>query len=120
MAAIALDDRPLCEELLADLAPIAATCGVNGAVVAFAGSHGHVAGLLAAHLGAPSAGAFLADAAAVYERLGAAAFLDELRRGCARAGRPPPAPVPEPDRAGGRGARPHRPGHCRTTRSSPS
>ena len=50
---IALDDRPLCEELLADLAPIAATCGVNGAVVAFAGSHGHVAGLLATHLGEP-------------------------------------------------------------------
>ena len=44
VAAIALDDRPLCEALLTDLAPIATTCGVNGAVVAFAGSHGHIAG----------------------------------------------------------------------------
>ncbi|HVE95261.1 MAG TPA: AAA family ATPase, partial [Acidimicrobiales bacterium] len=47
IAAIALDDRATCEALLADLAPIATTCGVNGAVVAFAGSHGHIAGLLA-------------------------------------------------------------------------
>lgn len=77
MAAIALDDRSLCEELLAALTPIAATCGVNGAVVAFAGSHGHVAGLLAAHLGADGE-AYLADAAAVYERLGANAFLADL------------------------------------------
>lgn len=79
VAAIALDDRALCEELLTDLAPIAATCGVNGAVVAFAGSHGHVAGLLAAHLGAPSAGGFLADAAAVYERLGAVTYLADAQ-----------------------------------------
>ena len=79
VAAIALDDRALCEDLLADLAPIAATCGVNGAVVAFAGSHGHVAGLLAAHLGLPSADAFLADAAVVYERLGAVAFLADVQ-----------------------------------------
>jgi DNA-binding CsgD family transcriptional regulator len=77
MAAIALDDRTTCEELLGDLAPIAATCGVNGAVVAFAGSHGHVAGLLASHLGL-AADAFLADAAAAYERLGAHAFLADL------------------------------------------
>lgn len=79
VAAVALDDRPLCEALLADLVPIAATCGVNGAVVAFAGSHGHTAGLLAAHLGRAEADGLLADAAAVYERLGAIAFLDELR-----------------------------------------
>lgn len=78
VAAIALDDRPLCEELLADLAPIAATCGVSGAVVAFAGSHGHVAGLLAAHLGVDG-GSFLAAAAEVYERLGAKSFLADLR-----------------------------------------
>ena len=87
VAAIALDDRPLCERLLDDLAPIAGTCGVNGAVVAFAGSHGHVAGLLARHLGRPDADGLLADAAAVYERLGANAFLAELR-----------APTQEPGR----------------------
>lgn len=79
VAAIALDVGALCEELLADLSPVAATCGVNGAVVAFSGSHGHVAGLLASHLGVPSADAFLADAAAVYERLGAVAYLAEVQ-----------------------------------------
>ena len=79
VAAIALDDRTLCEELLADLAPIAATCGVNGAVVAFAGSHGHVAGLLASHLGVPGADAFLTGAAAVYERIGAVAYLADVK-----------------------------------------
>ena len=79
VAAIALDDHALCQELLADLAPIAATCGVNGAVVAFAGSHGHVAGLLASHLGVATADRFLADADAVYERLGANAYLADLR-----------------------------------------
>lgn len=78
MAAIALDDRSTCEALLADLAPIATTCGVNGAVVAFAGSHGHVAGLLAAHLGVATAGPFLAGAVSVYERLGAHAYLAEV------------------------------------------
>jgi ATP/maltotriose-dependent transcriptional regulator MalT len=77
-AAIALDDRTTCESLLADLTPIAKTCAVNGAVVAFAGSHGHVAGLLAAHLGDASARPFLADAAAMYRRLGAHAHLAEL------------------------------------------
>lgn len=78
VAAIALDDRALCQALLADLAPIAETCGVNGAVVAFAGSHGHVAGLLAAHLGDGRADRFLEDAALVYERLGAHAYLADL------------------------------------------
>ncbi|HUQ63374.1 MAG TPA: AAA family ATPase [Acidimicrobiales bacterium] len=78
-AAIALDDRSLCEELLNDLAPVAKTCGVNGAIVAFAGSHGHVAGLLAAHLGAPNAGTLLTEAAAAYGRLGANAFLADLQ-----------------------------------------
>jgi DNA-binding CsgD family transcriptional regulator len=78
IAAIALDDRALCEELLNELAAIAATCGVNGAVVAFAGSHGHVAGLLAAHLGIASAGPLLAEAAATYERLSAHAYLADL------------------------------------------
>ena len=77
-AAIALDDRAMCEELLADLAPIAATCGVNGAVAAFAGSHGHIAGQLAAHLGLASAESFLAEAAAVYQRLGAHSYLADL------------------------------------------
>ena len=79
VAAVALDDQSLCEALLTDLAAIAATCGVNGAIVAFAGSHGHFAGLLAAHLGRADAAKFLADAATVYERLGAPGFLEEVR-----------------------------------------
>lgn len=79
VAAVALDDRPLCDALLVDLAPIAATCGVNGAVVAFAGSHGHIAALLATHLGRTESTAFVVNAAAVYERLGATVFLGELR-----------------------------------------
>jgi DNA-binding CsgD family transcriptional regulator len=92
VAAIALDDRATCGELLGDLAPIATTCGVNGAFVAFAGSHGHVAGLLAAHLGLATAGPFLAGAASAYERLGAHTYLFDL-------GAPaqvPPAPRPRP------------------------
>lgn len=93
VAAIALDDHALCQELLAELAPIAATCGVNGAVVAFAGSHGHVAGLLASHLGVATADPFLADADAVYERLGANAYLADLRAlPQATTGRPRPFP----------------------------
>ena len=78
VAAVALDDRATCEALLADLAPIATTCGVNGAVVAFAGSHGHIAGMLAAHLGLATAGPFLTGAAAVYGRLGAHIYLADL------------------------------------------
>ena len=76
-AAVALDDRALCEELLADVAPVAGTCGVNGAVVAFAGSHAHTAGLLARQLGGDHRG-FLDEAARVYRRLGAATWLAEV------------------------------------------
>ena len=79
VAAIALDDRALCEELLADVAPLASTCGVNGAVVAFAGSHAHTAGSLAMHLGDEDSG-LLEDARAVYRRLGARSLLAELDR----------------------------------------
>ena len=95
VAAIALDDRALCEELLADLAPIAATCGVNGAVVAFAGSHGHVAGLLASHLGLPTASPFLADAAVVYERLGAVAYLADVQAAAQGSAGPRSRPFPD-------------------------
>ena len=72
-AAVQLDDRDLCAELLAQLEPLAGTCGVNGALVAFAGCHSHTAGNLAAALGdAHLARQLLEDACAVYERLGAA------------------------------------------------
>jgi hypothetical protein len=80
-AAIALDDASLCNQLFDDVAPLAHTCGVNGAVVAFAGSHAHTAGLLAAKLNRPDdATAFLTEARDVYERLGAKGWLAELGR----------------------------------------
>ncbi|MGZ4792660.1 MAG: ATP-binding protein [Ilumatobacteraceae bacterium] len=89
-AAIALGDRQLCEQLLADVAPLTETCGVNGAVVAFGGSHAHTAGLLAESLGrSDEAERHFAQARAVYQRLGATPWLAELdgrsagRRGAA-------------------------------------
>ena len=95
VAAVALDDRPLCEALFTELAAIAATCGVNGAIVAFAGSHGHFAGLLATHLGRPDAAQFLAQAAAVYERLGASGYLDDARAALAEATTEPARAFPQ-------------------------
>ncbi len=72
VAAAALDDHELCAGLLAELRPLAGSCGVNGAVVAFAGCHSHTAGLLASALGDRAlAHSLLTDACTVYERLGA-------------------------------------------------
>ena len=78
-AAAALEDRTLGRELLDELRPLAGSCGVNGAVVAFAGSHAHTAGLLAAALGEPDAGSLLEQAAETYLRLGATGWVAELR-----------------------------------------
>jgi hypothetical protein len=50
-ASVALGDRELCVHLLADIEDIADACGVNGAVVAFAGPFAHSAGILASVLG---------------------------------------------------------------------
>ena len=84
-AAIALDDRELCRQLFDDLSPIADSCGVNGAVVAFAGSHAHTAGLLAAALGRSEASQLLLDqAATTYRRLGATGWLADARADAAR------------------------------------
>lgn len=90
VAAIAVDDRVLCDELLAELEPLACLCGVNGALVAFAGSHAHTAGQLAAALGQPArAESLLTQACRVYERLGASmmaearADLEAAQRGAA-------------------------------------
>lgn len=74
-AAVALGNRELCAELLEDVRPLAGSCGVNGAVVAFAGSHAATAGLLAAALGEPAEAQHLLDqAAATHRRLGATAW----------------------------------------------
>ncbi len=69
--------------------PLASTCGVNGAVVAFAGSHAHTAALLAAALDHPESAALLARARDTYTRLAAYGWLDELDRA---SGAPAPAP----------------------------
>jgi hypothetical protein len=80
-AAVALADQDLCAPLLADLEPLAGSCGVNGAVVAFAGSHAHTAGLLAAALDQPDAARqLLKQASQTYERLGATGWLADVRR----------------------------------------
>ncbi len=51
VAATALHDTTLCALLLDDIAELTDSCGVNGAVVAFAGPFAHAAGILAAELG---------------------------------------------------------------------
>lgn len=50
-ASIALGDGELCAHLLADIEDIVDSCGVNGAIVAFAGPFAHTAGILAFALG---------------------------------------------------------------------
>jgi tetratricopeptide (TPR) repeat protein len=71
-AAVRLEDAELCARILDELRPVTSSCGVNGAVVAFAGSHAHVAGLAAAALGRhEEARALLEQAVAVHARLGA-------------------------------------------------
>jgi DNA-binding SARP family transcriptional activator len=77
VAAVALGDDGLCAQLLADLLPVAGTCGVSGAVVSFSGSHAHTAGLLSAALGHESAPLF-AQARQAYALLGAAGWLAEI------------------------------------------
>ncbi len=79
VAAIALDDERLCRELFDDVVTLAHACGVNGAFVAFAGSHAHTAGLLAAALGHPNDAIILLDRArTIYRSLGAPTWLAEL------------------------------------------
>jgi hypothetical protein len=80
-AAVALHERNLCAQLLEDLDPLTGSCGVNGAVVAFAGSHAHTAGLLAAALDEPErCQRLLEQASATYRRLGATGWLADARR----------------------------------------
>ena len=50
-AGISTGDMELCRQLRDDLEPIVGSCGVNGAVVAFAGPFAHTVGVLAAALG---------------------------------------------------------------------
>ena len=83
-AAIALQDRLLCQRLLDDLLPIADTCAVNGALVCFMGAHAHRIGLLHAALGrAEAARQWLTHALQIHQRLGARAWQTESRRALA-------------------------------------
>lgn len=85
-AALALDDLGVSAQLLEELRPLAASCGVNGAVVAFSGSHAHTAGLLAASVGeSESSQLLLEQAEAIYTRLGARTWLADVRREAAAA-----------------------------------
>ena len=72
VAAIALDDRAVCAQLLDDLLPLADSCAVNGALVCFMGAHAHRVGLLYAALGKPAeARTWLERALDTHRRLGA-------------------------------------------------
>jgi tetratricopeptide (TPR) repeat protein len=72
-AAAAVEDQRLCEELFAEVEPLSGNCGVNGAMVAFAGCYSLTAGRLAAALGYGSkARSLFREATTVYERLSVA------------------------------------------------
>lgn len=71
-AAVALDDRPLCRQLLGDLLPLSQTCAVNAALVAFMGAHAHRIGSLHAALAEHvAARQWLGRATELHRRLGA-------------------------------------------------
>ena len=71
-AAIALGDTELCRRLDDDIAELTDSCGVNGAVVAFAGPFAHTSGMLAGALGdRERAVAMLQKSVEISDRLGA-------------------------------------------------
>jgi hypothetical protein len=86
-SAVRLGDLTVCAQLLAELEPVADSCGVNGALVCFMGSNAHWAGILAGALGRPDgARRLLRQALDVHRRLGAAAWEDETARELAALG----------------------------------
>ncbi len=94
-AAVALEDEGLCRQLFDDVEPLATSCGVNGAVVAFAGSHAEVAARLAEALGDEDRAADLwTEATATYERLDAPGWLAGVRDRADRPARRGPAGAP--------------------------
>jgi len=93
-AATAIGDIELCRDLLAGLEDIEDACGVNGAVVAFAGPFAHSAGILSDALGDPAAALEHLDASiTTARRLGAAVWVErgEARRRAILARGPHPA-----------------------------
>ncbi|MHA6782780.1 ATP-binding protein [Pseudonocardia saturnea] len=94
-AAVRLDDRAVCAELLVELETMTDACGVNGAVVCFMGSNAHWAGILAAALGrAEDARRWLQQALAVHRRLGARVWEAETCVELAACGTDPAAAGP--------------------------
>lgn len=75
VAAARLGDLDLSRELLQEFTPLAGSCGVNGAVVCFVGSHAHWAGVAAKTLGrTDQARDLLLRALAVHQRIRARAW----------------------------------------------
>lgn len=78
-AAVALGDAELCRSLFDDIDALTDSCGVNGAVVAFAGPFAHPAGVLAVALGDIDRGRQLLERSVdMSRRLGASVW---IRRG---------------------------------------
>jgi len=88
-AASALGDEDLCQELLSDIESLTSGCGVNGAVVAFAGPLAHSAGILSAALGdLETALTLRGESVAIAQRLGAKVWIDLGSEAMATLGKP--------------------------------
>ncbi len=92
-AAVALGDRELARSLLEAVEPLVGDCGINGAMVAFAGPFAHTAGILAGALGdRDRARSWLEMACATASEVRAAVWLERSRDALtvldARAGAP--------------------------------
>jgi tetratricopeptide (TPR) repeat protein len=88
-AAIALQDRLLCQRLIEELLPVADTCAVNAAFVCFMGAHAHRLGLLYATLDhREPARQRLLQALQIHRRLGARAWEAETHQALANLGGP--------------------------------
>lgn len=82
-AAVALGDVELCRDLLGDVGRLVDSCGVNAAVVAFAGPFAHTAGILAGALGDhDGAEAMLQRSITIARLLGATAWVRHGEEAC--------------------------------------
>ena len=80
-AAVALDDVELSRSLLEVVEPLIGGCGMNGAMVAFAGPFAHTAGILAAVLGdGDKARSWLEQATRMARDVGAVVWEERSRR----------------------------------------
>ena len=94
-AAAAVGDLELCQAS-SPTYPLVDSCGVNGAVVAFAGPFAHTAGILAAALGDhETAHRMLEESIDTSRRLGATVWVREDRPPCVQSSRCPTASARE-------------------------